>query len=527
MPLRSEVSILRTSANNAPKRDQVEEFRRRVSEMSSGIPSHGVLFISRATWEYRYFDSDTTKMNTARTTRSMSAMLRPLRAIHRWLANVPVNDAVDRRNAPMVQGILLVLVFLASSLWIYRIGFSGLPWRSGETASFLMSVCVIAVCAASVVLIRRGRFMWAIRQILLVVSVFLVLAYAQNGFDSQGYEQPIQVVWLVLAGLIVGRSTLWAMYAVLLLAFACGVNTDIANDLAAVVPSKFSMADRIGSGVIGATIFLLIALAIDRSVAALRAALREANERGDQLAVANAGLSVAIAERERVTDQLIHARKVEAVGHLASGVAHDFNHLLGLVIGYAGRGQRSLDLDEAKTTLADIDSAARRATAVAQTLLNFSRHDTSRPEVFEIDEVLVELRPMLVQIFGNRSQLEIDLAGTSAAVRFDRSQFTLVVLNVATNAHHAMPTGGTFRIVARTSAENRVTVTFSDTGHGMSAEVRDRIFEPFFTTKPAGQGTGLGLAVASDLVAAAGGSIDVLSHPGEGTTLSITLPQAR
>lgn len=466
-------------------------------------------------------------MKVALTGPSQASLLRPFRAIGRWLANVPVADAVDRRNAPIVQGILLVLVVLASSLWIYRIGFSGLPWRAGETSDFLMSVCIIVVSATSVVLIRRGRFQWATRQILLVVSVFLVVAYVRNGFDAQDYEQPIQVVWLVLAGLIVGRRALWAMYAVLVLAFACGVGTDIANDLAAVAPSKFSVTDRIGSGVIAAAIFLLIALAVDRSVAALRAALHEVTERGDQLARANAGLSAAIAERERVTEQLIHARKVEAVGHLASGVAHDFNHLLGLVIGYAGRGVRSVDLEEAKNTLVNIDSAARRATAVAQTLLNFSRREATRSEIFEIDDVLMEMRPMLVQIFGNRAILEIDLADASAAVCFDRSQFALIVLNIATNAHHAMPSGGTFRIVVRTTPAETVSIQFTDNGQGMTEDVRERIFEPFFTTKLAGQGTGLGLAVASDLVAAAGGSIDVNSLPDAGTTLFITLPQAR
>ena len=480
-----------------------------------------------ASWEDGRLDSESVKMRDAGVDSGKSEWLQPLRMVQRWLADVPLTDAVERRNAPMVQTILLLLVFLASSLWIYRIGFSGLPWRSGETFSLLTSLCVITVCAASVVLIRRGYFKWATRQILLVVSVFLIIAYVQNGFDAQDYEQPIQVVWLVLAGLIVGRSTLWGMYAVFLLAFACGVNTDIANDLLAGAPSKFSSADRIGSGLIAAAIFLLIAIALDRSVAAMRAALREANERGDQLALANAELSEAIAERERVTEQLIHARKVEAVGQLASGVAHDFNHLLGLVIGYAGRGARSVDLEDAKSILLNIDSAARRATAVSQTLLNFSRREATRQEVFEINDVLLEIRPMLVQIFGDRTQLLIDLASMSAAVFFDRSQFTLIVLNIATNAHHAMPTGGTFRVEVGSVGTETVSITFSDTGHGMSVDVRDRIFEAFFTTKPAGQGTGLGLAVASDLLAAAGGSIDVCSKPGAGTTLRINLPRAQ
>jgi len=486
-----------------------------------------MLCIRGASWEDTCFDQGVMTMRRAENSTAKASTLRPLRAIQRWLSNVPVSDPVDRRNAPMLQAILLIVVSLASLLWIYRIGFSGLPWRSGETVNLLMSSCVVAVFAASIVLIRRGHFQWATRQILAVVSVFLVAAYVQSGFDSQGYEQPVNVVWLVLAGLVVGRPALWAMYAVLLLAFVCGVWVDVANDMAAGAAAEFSVGDRVGSGVIAAGIFLLIALAIDRSVEALRVSLREANERGDQLALANARLGNEIAERERVTAQLIHARKVEAVGHLASGVAHDFNHLIGLVIAYAHRGIRSVDLLEAKDALTHIDSAARRATAVTQTLLSFSRREATRLEIFDVGEVLVEMRPMLGQVLGDRVTLRIELAASPVTICFDRSQFVLIVLNIATNARHAMPDGGAFQIALGTSEAGNVAIDFTDNGHGMSLDVRERIFEPFFTTKPEGQGTGLGLAVASDLVTAAGGSITVRSEPDHGTTLRIDLPLAR
>lgn len=451
--------------------------------------------------------------------------VRALRACRDWLANVPVADAVDRRNAPTLQIVLLVLVFASSLLWLYRIGFSGVPWRAGETASLLMSLCIVVVATASFLLIRRGRFQWATRQLLVVVAILLVAAYLQSGLDAQGYEQPLQVVWLVLAGLVVGRPALWAMYAVFVLAFASGVGVDIASDLAAADAAKFSAADRIGNGVIAAVIFLLIAIVIDRSVSALRAALREANERGDQLARANARLHEEIAGRERVTEQLIHARKVEAVGHLASGVAHDFNHLLGLVLGYARRGSGADDIDEARKALSGVESAAHRATAVARTLLNFSRREATRLETFDANAALVEAQPMLAQLFGPRVHLSIETSPAPAWIRFDRSQFTLIVLNIATNANQAMADGGSFRIAVDAGGTG-VGIAFGDSGHGMSADVRQRIFEPFFTTRPAGHGTGLGLAVAADLVGAAGGGIDVHSAPGAGTTLRLTLPHA-
>ena len=447
--------------------------------------------------------------------------VRLLRAARRWLADVPIADVVDRRNAPMLQIVLLVVGVVPPLLWFYRIVLSDLAWRADETASLAMSLVISAVAITSFALIRRGRFQWATRQLLVVVAVLVITAYVQTGFDRQGYEQPIQVVWLVLAGLVVGRKALWMMYAVYLVAFAAGVWVDVH----APGPSRFSVGDRIGAGVIGGVLFLLIAIVIDRSVAALRAALRDATRRGDELARTNARLNDEIAERERVTEQLIHARKVEAVGHLASGVAHDFNHLLALVAGYAHRGMRSETLDEAKRALTGIDSAARRAMAVAQTLLSFSRRDAARIETLDVNEALAEMRPMLAQLFDAGVHVDIEPATAPANVRFDRNQFALLVLNIATNAQHAMPEGGRFRITVDADEADRVSITLADSGHGMSDEVRQRIFEPFFTTKPAGQGTGLGLAVVAELLAAAGGRIDVLSRPDHGTSLRIDLPR--
>ncbi len=464
-------------------------------------------------------------MNESGSSQARAWLRHPWRSLRSWLADVPVVDPVERRNAPMVQLVLLVLAVAASLLWIYRIVFSGIPWRSGETVDLLTSLGVIVVCLGGVILIRRGRFQRATRMVLAVVALMLLAASARNGFDGQAYEQPMQVVWLVLAGLIVGRPALWCMYAVLVLAIVLGIATDIAADLpTAAAPPRHAVSDRIGSGIIAATIFLLVTLAIDRSVAALRATLREANRRGDQLALANARLGEEIAERERLTEQLIHARKVEAVGHLASGVAHDFNHLLGLILGHARRGMRSDGLTAAKDALGGIDSAARRATAVAQTLLNFSRRDATRVEVFDANEALAELQPMLTQLFGAGVRLDIEPSAGPARISFDRNQFSLLVLNIATNAHQAMPEGGRFRIAVDAGTTDTVSISFADTGQGMSDEVRGRIFEPFFTTKPAGQGTGLGLAVVANLIAAAGGRIAVDSRPDHGSLFHIELP---
>ena len=448
-------------------------------------------------------------------------MAGPWRASIEWLARVPVADAVDRRNAPMLQVVLILIAFAPPLLWAYRILLSGLPWRPGETASLVMSLTLSTTALGGLVLVRRGRFKWAAGALLGAAGLLMVLSYAESGFAKQAYEQPVQVIWIVVAGLVLGRRALWLMYGCHLLAFAAG----LVRDLSLHTGDGFdAWNNQLVSALITAVIFLLIAIVVDRSVAALRESLREATRRGDELAHANVRLETEMEERERMREQLVHAQKVEAVGRLASGVAHDFNHLIALMLGYAHMGQRSGDVVDLKRALAGIEAAAQRASTIAGTLLNFARHEATRLEVFDAGEALHEMKPMLLQLFDPGVKLEIETPKTPSPISFDRAQFALVVLNIAANANQAMPRGGRFRVTARASADAHVELELADTGHGMSSDVQQRIFEPFFTTKPRGQGTGLGLAVAADLVSGAGGEITVQSEPERGSTFRIRLP---
>jgi signal transduction histidine kinase len=330
----------------------------------------------------------------------------------------------------------------------------------------------------------------------------------------------MQVVWIVLAGLVVGRGALWGMYACHVAAFAIGIGVDLQK------AASDPWADQVVSALISAVILLLIAVVVDRSLAALRESLREATGRRDELVRTNAQLQAEIAERESVTEQLVHAQKVEAVGRLASGVAHDFNHLLSLMLGYAQRGRTADDVDGLRQAVLGMEAAAHRAAAVAQTLLNFARPQPLRMETFDAGDALHEIRPMLEQLFDPGVKMSIDIAPTTNPIVFDRAQLALAVLNIAANANHAMATDGRFRISVRAAAPAHVEMEFADNGHGMSADVRERIFEPFFTTKPSGEGTGLGLAVVSTLVKNAGGVLTVQSEPAQGTIFRIVLPRA-
>ncbi|WP_368565831.1 sensor histidine kinase [Pseudoxanthomonas sp. UTMC 1351] len=443
------------------------------------------------------------------------------RGIRGWLSRVPVKDPVDRRNAPMLQLVLLMLGSLPPLAWAYRIFVAPAPWRPGETFSLMLSLLLSALAIFSVVLIRRGRFQWAVRQFMALVALVMMLSYVGNGFDANRFEQPIQMIWLVISGLMIGRRALWLMYGWTVLTFAVGAWRDVEAKIAAAT----STANITGDVAISAIIFLFIAVVVDRSAAALRESLSEATKRGDQLARANQRLQAEIAERERVQHQLIHSQKVEAVGRLAGGVAHDFNHLLGLVLGYAQRGQRAPDEEEKQKALIGVESAARRATAVSQKLLSFSRRDVAQPEVFDVSAALREMQGPLRQLFDPSVEIVFDLPEQSALIHFDRAQFELMILNIAANANYAMPDGGSFHVAVRAlSQPARVAIELRDTGCGMDAETRAHIFEPFFTTKPRGQGTGLGLAVIHDLILNSEGSIEVESSPGNGAEFFIHLP---
>jgi signal transduction histidine kinase len=441
-----------------------------------------------------------------------------LRRFQEWLSSPPIRDPVERRNAPMLQVVLLLLATLPPLMWAYRIFLTDIPWRSGESASLATSLFVCAMAAFSLVLVRRGRFRWAVRQVLVVVAVAMLAAYATAGLASQVFEQPIQVMWLFVAGAMLGQRALWAMFAVLCVSLFLG---GMADYRAARVDEQV-----FGDAVIRSVMFLLIAIVVDRTSSALRRSLAEANERGEALAAANARLREEIAARERTQEQLLHAQRVEAVGRMASGVAHDFNHLLELILGYVARGRLAGgDPAELDAVLTGVDAAARRGVAVTSKLTSFSRNDAVRVERFDAAEAVRGMLPLLRQTLGASIVFSTRISDAPCPVRFDRAQLELILLNIAANAAHAMPDGGRATLAVQ-DTDDAVELTFADTGHGMTPEVLARALEPFYTTKPAGQGTGLGLSVASDLLMRAGGSIHLDSSPGEGTTVHIRLPQS-
>lgn len=230
-------------------------------------------------------------------------------------------------------------------------------------------------------------------------------------------------------------------------------------------------------------------------------------------------------EREKAQDMLRQAQKIEAVGQLTGGVAHDFNNLLMIVVGNLERAIR-LSPDDArlKSSLSNAMQGADRAAKLTQQLLAYSRRQTLQPSREDLSDIVAGMAELLESTLGSQYALEFDLAADLPKVVVDRSQTENVILNLALNARDAMPDGG--QLTFRTKPEGTsVMLIVSDTGTGMTDDIRDRIFEPFFTTKPVGQGTGLGMSQVYGFTKQSGGDIVVVSAPGEGTAISIVLPQ--
>ena len=251
------------------------------------------------------------------------------------------------------------------------------------------------------------------------------------------------------------------------------------------------------------------------------------------------GVSTEITERKRLEEQLLQSQKMEAVGQLAGGVAHDFNNILTAIVGYtdllaAELGTNVQQLED----LEEIRKAARRAAALTRQLLAFSRKQVLEPRIIDVNGVVLNLDKMLRSLISENIELKTVLADDLAAARADPNQIEQVIMNLAINARDAMPEGGTVTIETQNAtlddayaaqhvsviAGEYVMLAVTDTGCGMDEKTQSRIFEPFFTTKPAGRGTGLGLSTVYGIVKQTGGNIWLYSEPGKGTTFKIYLP---
>jgi PAS domain S-box-containing protein len=241
-------------------------------------------------------------------------------------------------------------------------------------------------------------------------------------------------------------------------------------------------------------------------------------------------------ERKKAQDELDEARyalaqaqKLQALGELAGGVAHDFNNLMTIIVGAADFLRRKPDLADEKRRqyIESIYSTGMRATKLTDQLLAFSRRRPLLLEVIDTNASVDALSDLLHRALGSRVKLELELDPAAGRVEVDSAQLDNAVLNAAVNARDAMPAGGTLRITTKAEviAEGEwVRISIADDGLGMPQRVLERAFDPFYTTKPVGEGTGLGLSQIHGFAAQAGGRAEISSKEGSGTTVHIVLP---
>ena len=261
-------------------------------------------------------------------------------------------------------------------------------------------------------------------------------------------------------------------------------------------------------------------------------------ERTQELQDANEALRAEAVERQLAEAQLRQVQKMEAVGQLTGGIAHDFNNMLAVVVGGIDLARRRLNgpKREVMAHLTNAMEGATRAAALTRRLLSFARSEPLLPERVDSSELVSGMSDLLDRTLGERIQVEVDLAPDTWPTYVDPHQLENAIVNLAVNARDAMEGTGIMRVstsnvtlqaneVGDVRPGEYVRISVSDTGCGMTPEVRERAFEPFFTTKPVGKGTGLGLSQIFGFAHQSGGEVGIESEVGKGTTVSIYLPR--
>jgi two-component system, cell cycle sensor histidine kinase and response regulator CckA len=264
---------------------------------------------------------------------------------------------------------------------------------------------------------------------------------------------------------------------------------------------------------------------LSRLVPAVRRAMQDVEDR---------------AERCRLEAQFIEAQKMEVIGHLASGVAHDFNNILAVIMGYSDLITSELEPDSSLRKYSEeIRHASERAAGLTRQLLVFSRKQTVQSVVLDLNDVIKDLDKMLRRLVDENIELTIVPGKEIGRIKADTGYVGQVLMNLVVNARDAMSNGGKLTIATENVAFDKndahiragllpgdyVMLSVSDTGTGMTDEVKKRLFEAFFTTKPVGKGTGLGLATCQTIIQQCGGHIEVQSELGTGTTFKIYYPR--
>jgi signal transduction histidine kinase len=430
----------------------------------------------------------------------------PLPAVWRpafdWLRRIPLDAPHDKRNALMLETVLFVAGAAALSMAVVSHVASG-GSGSGDSAGAL-AICVYTW--SCVLLSRRGFFRLAASLTVVGGMSLICLSYANYGLQAQSGLQMTHLMPLLFAGLLLGRAAVWWTALSNALALALGAWVDMSHATNAATASAV-----LPNLSLSAMNFLILAVILDRLILSSQQAIRHSEE-----------LEVEIEQKEAAFARLLQTQRMEAVGRLSAGVAHDFNNILSVILGLATSRRREGPVE---TTLANIGQAARRGAVITRRLLSFSRIQIHQVSRFDLASAIDEAWTLVLPMLGRGIEARLDVPHPGPMISVDRDELELSLLYIVGNACDAMPEGGRFDLSVG-SSDGHALISIEDTGIGMEPEVLARMFEPFFTTKSKGKGTGIGMAIVNRFIADSGGTLEVDSAPGEGTRIRIRLPLA-
>jgi signal transduction histidine kinase/CheY-like chemotaxis protein len=421
--------------------------------------------------------------------------------MHRWLRAPTFEDAETTRQAELLYRLLRAMVLLA----FLAAGASALDSRNQLRVTVEFYAVVLAWLAGVLAIVRAGRVVlaaWILSAVFWGIIAFVTLVFG----GMQGQNASIFAVCTLLIGSIVGGRAALAMAFVS--SAWCGLVAYL--EVHALLPPQLGPYAPGNAWAALTVTVLLTSVLLHASLASLRRVHAEAQH--------------AAAERDEALRRSIQGQKMELVGNLTSGVAHDLNNLLTVIVGTSDiLRARVEDHDStAVSLLDDLEGAASRASLMTRQLLTFGRLPSSENDQLNFGAILQEMSKMLPRLLGHAVAVEVE-AASDCELMASRSGLEQILLNLAINAREAMPDGGKLRFeLSATEAE--VVLHATDTGLGMSDEVKARVFEPFFTTKTTG--TGLGLATVHQLVDHYGGTIELESTLGKGTRFTVRFPRA-
>lgn len=425
-----------------------------------------------------------------------------------WLKDIPFSAPQTKRNALTLQALLGLTFTIASLLTILSFVTTNIGVAAGKWHMLLIALGA----AGCFFLLRSGQFRLAAGLTVLGGLALIGLSYQAYGLRAQTALQFAQLLPLLLAGLLLGRGAMWATALANAAALVVGARIDmgLAGNPAArseVMPALL---------LAGMNLFVLVAV-LDRLILSTRRAIK----RSEELDATCMALEREVAEKEQAYARLLQTQRMEAIGRLSTGIAHDFHNILSIIFGLATSPLSPSD--SPAPILAKIRKAADHGTALTRRLLSFGRTQPKELATFDLVEAIEEMQPLIEPMFFGDSYVALQLPAPGILVQMDREELELMLLNIASNARDAMPNGGRFTL--RVEPEpGHARIELEDTGVGMTPDVLARVFEPFFTTKPKDKGTGIGMAVVHRFVKDCRGSITINSTPQVGTRIAIRIP---